>query len=227
MKLLHKVDNQIGSEVVNANSNNVNSSVQTQEPKKKTFTCEKCNKVYCKLSNIRNHQDACDGVGVLECAWCHKKFASRQGKSQHKKICPQKPDENGHHCNTITNFTEENTDYIAEDFARTCLASGVQGITFMIDKLYFDEEHPENHNVKLKSLKHSLVTIQTDKGWVPRPLYSIIDDMASNSTKTILSKMNLEDDVRVQTIQNISRADQRRIREDVKSKLVERRERKS
>ncbi len=221
----------------------------------KSFCCSKCKKSYTRKSNLRKHEETCTGITNLQCPYCKKCFTSVKGKSHHKRVCQHIPSietenetigpnvvsNNYSHCtvnnNTtnniqinITNFNSENTEYITEDFARRCFESGVHGVNPMIDKLYFEEEHPENHNVKLKSLNHSLVEIHTDKGWIPHGLYNVIDRMISNSTGTILLKiqhmpMNIEEDAyRMNAIQNITPEHKRKIRERTKSKLVARRE---
>ncbi len=227
-------------------------------PLQSKHKCTRCCKEFGTAYSLKRHMLGCktEGVSSLQCPTCQKIFSCRQSKSRHKQKCTGTKTEdtkdvqtvnNYNQCtinnttnntvnNTnniqinITNFNSENTDYITEEFARKCFESGVHGVNPMIDKLYFDVEHPENHNVKLKSLNHSLVEVHTDKGWVPNGLYTIIDKMISNSTGTILFKishmpLNVEEDTfRLNAIQNITPEHKRRIREQTKSKLVARRE---
>jgi hypothetical protein len=226
---------------------------------KTRFTCERCGNDYSRKDSLRRHKEVCLGSGHLSCADCGKTFNNRHAKYHHKKVCtgerevvadPQTQpsassivNNNYNQCEinnnnniqnniqiNITNFNHENTEYITEEFARKCFDAGVHGLNPMIDKLYFDDEHPENHNVKLKSLNHSLVEIKTEKGWIPYGMQNVIDQIINNSSGTIIFKvqglgLNLEDDLmKINAIQNINGENKKKIRERTKSRLVLRRE---
>ncbi len=227
---------------------------------KKVHKCTKCDKSYTRLSAMNAHLEHCNGpANPLQCSKCMKIFSSRSSISNHRKRCTCTNEQEDvvegattyNNCtinhsttnnNTINNnttnniniqinhFNYENTDYITEEFARKCFESGVHGVNPMIDKIYFDAEHPENHNVKLKSLNHSLVEVQTENGWCPQSLYSTIERMISNSTGTIIFKiqnkaLSAEADLgNIHSLTNMSSEHKRRIRECTKSKLVARRQ---
>ena len=59
----------------------------------------------------------------------------------------------------INGFGNENTEYISQDFAVRCLEKGARGIMPMLEQIFFNEQHTENHNVRLRSLKNMLVEV--------------------------------------------------------------------
>jgi hypothetical protein len=219
----------------------------------KAYKCDKCNKCFERRYRFIEHSAKCEGgINPLQCMSCLKIFTTRQAKHKHKACCKglvvaDKPNvietqNNYNDCtinnNTnnnniqinITNFNNENTNYITEEFARKCFENGVHGVTPMLDKIYFNEDHPENHNVRLRSLNHSIVEVHTEKGWVPDGLVNVIDRMIANSTGTIVLMISnnvtpTTDDVsKLNQITNIAPSHHKKIRERAKSKLIARRD---
>ena len=86
----------------------------------------------------------------------------------------------------INNFGSENKDYITEEFVMKCLDKEVLGIACMMKEIYFNDDHEENHNVRLVSLKNSLVEVFQNHDWVPMGLFDTIHTMLGNSTAQIL-----------------------------------------
>jgi hypothetical protein len=66
--------------------------------------------------------------------------------------------------NNIKNFGSENIDYLTKDFLNSCLLTN--NIVPLIENIHFDKEHPENHNVKLKSTKQELMETYIDGKWI-------------------------------------------------------------
>lgn len=110
---------------------------------------------------------------------------------------------------------------------------GWHGIIPMIDKIYFNPEHPENFNVKLTSLKNSLVEVRKNDTWKPQGLNDTIDKMIDTSgtqiickaSKHITSENIAQEDIvnNIDSIRNIKPDAKRKLRERTKARLVERR----
>lgn len=109
----------------------------------------------------------------------------------------------------------------------------------MLDKIYFDPEHPENHNVELTSLKNSLVNVFMNGDWVAQGLNNTIQNMITNSTLTIRNHPVVVDAVKDAMKQKdndimhkygeftkIEPSMQKKIQERTKAKLVARRDAK-
>jgi len=65
----------------------------------------------------------------------------------------------------LRGFGDENMDYIDEEARKRYLVCGIRGIVDMMDAVFFNEAHPENHNVQLKSRKDKLVKVFKPPGW--------------------------------------------------------------
>lgn len=131
----------------------------------------------------------------------------------------------------VHNFGNENKDYITTEFARQCLEMGAFGIQLMLDRIYFSDEHPENHNVRLRSLKNSLVEVLKDKRWECRGLNDTIETMINKSSSEIIVKTadilqhnpTEENLMNATAISNINPVKRSRMHEKTKSKLIQRR----
>ena len=84
-----------------------------------------------------------------------------------------------HNTTNLRSFGNENLDFVSEEAKKQYLMSGVKGLVDMIDFVFFNEDHPENHNVQLKSSKHKLVEVYKSPKWIVEPLsdtaYSMFD----------------------------------------------------
>lgn len=69
------------------------------------YKCSKCNKVFTRNINRKNHESKCTGLNVLQCEICLNMFSSASGKSQHKKYVECFPSK----LNTTTPQTINNT----------------------------------------------------------------------------------------------------------------------
>lgn len=201
-------------------------------------------------------------VNPYQCETCGKRYASRGGLSYHKRneksrcdvpqqilhrikeleekistihTAPTIIGNNNFIGNvniTINTFGQESKEYISLDFARTCLELGWCGVEKMMDKIYFDKQHPENHNVKLKSLKNHLVEVFKGHGWEARGLNDTLDTMINHSgseiinkvTNVIINEPSEENVMSLQAISNLKPSHKKRIKERAKGKLVYRRD---
>lgn len=145
------------------------------------------------------------------------------------------------HSTTINNiqvnvraFGFENKDYITEEKARECFFMGSFGVNQMLEDIFFNTEHPENHNVFLRSLKNSLVYVMNPSGKMEcRSLFDVIDKMIHASAREIMNKgggelcitqPSDEHILLAQSIQNIPSDKHKMFRDKTKSRLVQRRD---
>jgi hypothetical protein len=146
-------------------------------------------------TNIETLRDIVENVSKgFKCELCLKSFSSRQSKWFHKKTCKEvssnslllekikeleeriKTQETKVYGHTINNniniqnnfnmktFGRENIDYLSHDFLNSCLL--MNNIIPLIENIHFDKEHPENHNVKVKSIKQELMETFVDGKWI-------------------------------------------------------------
>jgi len=143
--------------------------------------------------------------------------------------------DNSHHIHIhVNDFGKENKEYITSEFAVSCFEKGAHGIINMLDEIYFNNEHTENHNIRLRSLKNMLVDVLHDQRWVAKGLNDTLKRMIAESSEEILKEAYpimryLQPITDVSTnsdeIRNISFQMSQKLKEKVKAKLVERRDR--
>jgi hypothetical protein len=226
----------------------------------KKFVCETCESSFSRSVHLKRHMARCKGTAsTLECPSCHHVFACRTTLWRHKKDgCASTINHitNNHHIDNhtgnriehsninshnhvtinvhINTFGQENVEHITAEIARKCLEMGVHGVMPMVDKIFFDPNHPENHNVHVASLKHSIADVKTMDGWKKEGLDYTIDKMLDKSSQQILCKatpdlstcdLSAENVVtQISSIQNIKPHAKKKLRERTKARLLERRD---
>ena len=163
---LNNIDGNLNK--IDGNLNKIDGNLNNILPNK----CLQCHKVYTSKSNLTAHQKVCKGLTKdKECIYCHKILASKQSKERHQLTCKDKDkpttiinyiDNSTNIDNSVTNnnnitinnFGNENLTYISDEML-LALTNNVdaQG---MIDVIYFNDSHPENHNIELYSNKKQL-----------------------------------------------------------------------
>ena len=102
----------------------------------------------------------------------------------------------------------------------------------MLDKIYFNEEHKENHNIRMQSLKNALVEVFQDTTWVTKGMNDVLGRMITVSSGKILEdaypvvkdKYTPEDlATNMSELGNVEPGMHRKIKEKAKAKLVQRR----
>lgn len=221
-------------------------------------SCELCGKIFARSDNLLKHKARCTGVASsLECPNCHTIFNSKQSKCRHVKTCApvavatvnshnthssHNTTTNSHNTNTvnntnnntvhvhINNFGEERMDYLTNEFITACFENGVNGVRTVLDKIYFNQEHPENHNVKLRSLNHAIAEVYKDHLWIPNGLHETIERMilqaAIKITSTIASITEpTEDNMKaLSDINGIDKSSKKRMIESAIGRLLARRD---
>lgn len=131
----------------------------------------------------------------------------------------------------VNNFGEENKEYITDEFVYRCFAMGWHGIDPMIDEIYFNKDHPENNNIRLVSLKNSLVQVKKEEGWKMQGLKDTIDRVIQNTGTHIVREASrmipteqLADELVVynmNSIRNMESDAKKKIQERTRAKIVD------
>lgn len=159
------------------------------------FVCEFCDQKFNNKSNMYRHRKICkkkdiDNVDNLKEEMNNLKQELERVKHQvNNQSCQTNINNVNNNITTnniqINSFGQENLDHLPKDFLTSCFM--MKNIPSLIENIYFDEECPENHNVKLRSSKNKTANIYDDGKWKVRPVDRIIDEMV-NKGQTILSK---------------------------------------
>jgi hypothetical protein len=93
----------------------------------------------------------------------------------------------------VNNFGAETYDHITDEFVRHCLMNKVQGAKSLIERIHFSDEVPENCNVRLKSLKNSIVEVKNNEKWVAKSCNEALETMISKGCN-IMNKCYFKDE---------------------------------
>ncbi len=94
----------------------------------------------------------------------------------------------------INDFGKENTSYLHSPEVLMKLRN--HGVMKAIHQIHFNDDHVENQNVRLKSLKKSLVEVVQDGHWTPRCMSSVTDEMIKNAFGVITRRYVLDESFR-------------------------------
>jgi hypothetical protein len=89
--------------------------------------------------------------------------------------------------NPMNSFTYEIMNYITHEFAIQCLNKEEhEGMRDMLNAIYFNTDHKENHNVRLVSLNKQIVEVFYNQDWVSMKLHDAIQTMIKTAMDVIL-----------------------------------------
>lgn len=183
-----------------------------------------CNSVNQRLTNIEN------ALNKLA-----EQCAEHTNRSNKQNIGNSYVNTNnvGTKCRNINNvnieikpFGEDTTDHISKEVAIKCFKRGVYGLIDMLDIIYFNSDVPENHNVKLKSLKNKLVEVFKDSKWETRDFTTTVDIMINISRSHIMKEVAQNIDLlqTANSMMNLPPQKVKGIQNHAKARLVNRRD---
>ena len=76
---------------------------------------------------------------------------------------------------TVNNFGSEDQSYITREILQQCLDD--MRVYPLLDKIYFDPEHPENHTILLKNEKLGRALIRKNDDWIEVDMNTSVDSM--------------------------------------------------
>ena len=91
-------------------------------------------------------------------------------------------------------------------FVETCIMQALPGILQMIEHRYFNEDYPENHNIRKDNKKDHLMKVYDGKKWRYRMSEEIIKDVIEHTTITtddLIDKLLYGDDYDDSTIEKL------------------------
>lgn len=209
----------------------------------KNFICE-CGKKYSYQSGLGVHRKKCtfkkedvltDRIKFLEDEVNRLKLEKTTAQ---QFITNNQNSNNTNNYNTInqnihihlTDFGKENLSHLPQSFYRECLMNGALGVLQMIEKVWFDEDHPENFNIRLSSLKNMLVQYYKHPEWEVCGFHDAIDKMIHTTQSKIVTESKIKDlectntlVTSLDSVQNLKPEVKRKIKDKCKGKLVNRR----
>jgi hypothetical protein len=159
--------------------------------------CSGCQKNFSHLSSLCRHRAKCKKVEEIpkvdletEIQELRKEIEllknNKNTTNNIEKQIIEKQNQNNieNQTNNIINincFGNENMDYITDKVILHCMSKIYGSIPLLIEKIHFDPEHPENHNVQIpnKKLPHAKI-MNHKKKWEIVQKKDVIDTMIDN-----------------------------------------------
>lgn len=166
--------------------------------KEKTSECEYCNKRFttpvgkCKHKKICNQRP--EVLLQTEVNTLKQQMAEMQKRWENSQVNTS----NIHTTNTqnnyintvninINSFGQETTSHLTNDFLNHCLLNPCKGLTNLIEKIHYNTELPENHNIRHKSTKQQLLQKYIDNGWHDCDASNTLDELIRKGYRILSS----------------------------------------
>jgi hypothetical protein len=175
----------ISSKKEDIKDNNENNNENNHEVNR----CSKCNKFYKTKKYLISHEPNCNGINILSCPKCMSTFTLLSNKSKHikKNNCKAKSINHNIIMNDdyIKNYGNERIDYL-EDFINKPTIKDLpihKKLIKYIEYKYFNEEFPENRNIKYEN---NNCLIREDGKWKSKNLNNMIIDIIEKNKLIII-----------------------------------------
>ena len=176
-----------------------------------------CGKTYTQSSNLSRHRKKCDiyinrvtvnqsNNSIVTNLMEQNKLLSEQNDDLKKQIMMllEKGINNVTNSNNTTtnnietqnvivvnSFGKENTEYITERIVSKLIQNGpFTCLPKIIEKIHFDPEHPENHNIKVTNQNNNYAKIVKDNKWVTTNKKNAIEKMIQSGYDILEEKYN-------------------------------------
>lgn len=169
------------------------------------YKCLKCGKTFNHKGTYDNHMNRKTNCGNQianndnTCKNCGKKFSCYNSLYSHTKNspCNEKCTNINNNINTnntnienmnvdgdvkVVKFGDENLTYISDDIYKKIIGRGFKCLEEFVMHVFFNKDHPENHNVYVSNLNKNIVNLFNGETWDSVPgdefFESFINDKA-------------------------------------------------
>jgi hypothetical protein len=160
-----------------------NTTQITDHTNKEYIKCEYCNKDYSRVDSLNRHiTKYCKKKKELDKEKNENKELQEIIKSQSTKISKieKKLEKNGKHINNtqnnnshntinntihINNYGEENLEMLTDEFKEKCVSRPFYAILEIIKKIHFNDDYPENKNMRLVNKRDNKIQVLDDGKW--------------------------------------------------------------
>jgi hypothetical protein len=90
----------------------------------------------------------------------------------------------------LNNFGNENTSYLTPEFLTFCVNNPKRGMSSLIEKIHYNKDYPENHNLRCKSLKSNVFERFVDTQWMLCDASNTLDELIRKGYKILESHIS-------------------------------------
>ena len=177
--------------------------IKRTQSEQELFTCDICTKHFSYKRSLINHQK------LRKCKYLHKKeteieimrdkihtfekerdemkaqisllLAKSTGNTTNRNSNNNTHIENQHVNIVVNSFGNENIEHLTDKLVCKLIQAGpFTCLPKIIERIHFDPEHPENHNIKVTNLKNRYAKIVKDNKWITTNKKQVIDTMIQN-----------------------------------------------
>lgn len=161
-----------------------------KERKDKTWECAHCGRQFNCYQNRWRHMKTCKETGLIQ---------SLQGQAEQIQQLQQriaKLEKDKHHVTTNINtntqnihihlrdFGQENISYLPKEFLSRCFAE--KDLVGLLENIHCDREHPENHNIRVKSQKRNQIETRENNRWMIKDEDEALTDCIQNGYRILV-----------------------------------------
>jgi cell division septum initiation protein DivIVA len=77
----------------------------------------------------------------------------------------------------LNNFGQENMSCLTPELLTFCLTNPKKGMSSLIEKIHYNKDYPENHNLRCKSLKNNIFERFVDTQWMHCDASNTLDEL--------------------------------------------------
>ncbi len=214
LKNMGELDNNENNQKTTKNNQNIPSDTISEN----MFECDFCNATFKHIqSKYRHEKDRCkvkkSQIAIIEQMRCEMREQLRVQEARHSEqmkelmkiteIALSKPSGGNRNCNNTTNnnitihaYGKEDISFLKDkDFLEMLNSSGTS-VQTLVKKIHFNEEHPENKNVKITNRKQPYAKVYNGDKWLLKDKKETISDLVEDKMNILDSKFDeLQDDM--------------------------------
>ena len=163
------------------NDHKMTTNDQKMTTKKIEYNCDFCDAIFSTKPHKRRHElHFCKANNSI---MSEKIYKLEKEKKKLEKEIIKLIDKVGNVTNNtnniivVNNYGKENTDYLTIDKIKKLLDRPYDSVQELIKMLHFNEEHPENHNVKITNKKEPYALVWNDPIWELRKKKTVVKDL--------------------------------------------------
>lgn len=209
-----ELDNNQINQKTTENNQNIPSDTISED----MFECDFCNATFKHMqSKYRHEKDRCkvkkSQIAIIEQMRSEMREQLRAQEERHSEqmkelmkiteIALSKPSGGNRNCNNTTNnniiihaYGKEDISFLKDkDFLEMLNNSGTS-VQTLVKKIHFNEEHPENKNVKITNKKQPYAKVYNGDKWLLKDKKETISDLVEDKMNILDSKFDeLQDDM--------------------------------